>query len=92
MIEINLLPKGYRKKQVSFSFGKTGLYAVVAAAGVVLMLVSVTVYQMNQVASLDDGIVKASSIASPVPATSCPQTAGFSVCSCGQVTLSSMAP
>lgn len=59
MIEINLLPKGYRKKQVSFSFGKTGLYAVVAAAGVVLMLIGVTVYQMNQVASLDDGIAKA---------------------------------
>ncbi|MDM7971477.1 MAG: hypothetical protein QUT27_00330, partial [candidate division Zixibacteria bacterium] len=59
MIEINLLPKGYRKKQASFSFGKTGLYAVVAAAGVVLMLVGVTVYQMNQLSSLEDGIVKA---------------------------------
>ena len=59
MIEINLLPKGYRKKQVSFSFGKTGIYAVAAAAGVILMLIGVTVYQMDQVASLDENIAKA---------------------------------
>lgn len=59
MIEINLLPKGYRKKQVSFSVGKSGVYAVAGAIGVVLMLIGVTVFQMNQVASLDDNIEKA---------------------------------
>lgn len=59
MIEINLLPKGYRKKQASFSFGKSGVYAAVGAIGVVLLLIGVTVYQMNQVSSLDENIEKA---------------------------------
>ncbi len=59
MIEINLLPKGYRKKQVSFSFGKSGFYAVAAVTGVVVMLVGVTLLQMGQLASLDSDIQKA---------------------------------
>ena len=59
MIEINLLPKGYRKKQLSFSFGKTGIYGVAIAAGVVLMLVAVTVFQASQLASLDENIDRA---------------------------------
>ena len=59
MIEINLLPKGYRKKAVSLSFGKTGFYAVAAAAGIILMLLAVTVYQKSQLASLDENIQKA---------------------------------
>lgn len=59
MIEINLLPKGYRKKQVSFSFGKSSFYVIGAAAGIVLMLVSVTIYQMSQIASLDENMQKA---------------------------------
>ncbi len=59
MIEINLLPKGYRKKQVSFSVGKSGVYAVAGAIGVVLMLIGVTVFQINQLASLNGNIEKA---------------------------------
>ena len=59
MIEINLLPKEYRKKQVSFSLGKSGYYVMGAAAAVVLMLFAVTFYQMGQLRSLDSNIAKA---------------------------------
>ncbi len=59
MIEINLLPKGYRKKQVSLNFGKTGFYAVAAAAGIVLMLLAITLYQKSQLATLNENIEKA---------------------------------
>ncbi len=59
MIEINLLPKEYRKKQVSFSLGKTGYYAVAGAAAILLMLFGVTFYQMSQLRDLDSNIAKA---------------------------------
>ncbi len=59
MIEINLLPKEYRKKGVSFSLGKTGLYAIGAAVGVLLMFLGITLYQINQLASLEDNIDRA---------------------------------
>ena len=59
MIEINLLPKEYRKKQVSFSLGKSGYYAVAGAAAVLLMLFGVTFYQMSQLRDLDSNIAKA---------------------------------
>ncbi|MEW5993443.1 MAG: PilN domain-containing protein [Candidatus Zixiibacteriota bacterium] len=59
MIEINLLPKEYRKKAVSFALGKSGLYAVAAAAGVILMFIGVTLFQMHQIATLDDNIARA---------------------------------
>jgi Tfp pilus assembly protein PilN len=38
MIEINLLPKDYQRKSFSLSLGKTGVYSLVAGAGVVVML------------------------------------------------------
>jgi len=59
MIEINLLPKDYRKKSFSFAFGKAGLISIAAAAGIALMLVAVTFYQINQLSSLDENIEKA---------------------------------
>lgn len=59
MIEINLLPKHYLKSSRSFSFGKTGLYAVAAAAGVVLTLVGISFYQFYQLGRLETDIEKA---------------------------------
>ena len=59
MIEINLLPKDYQRKSFSLSLGKTGVYSLVAAAGVVVMLIGVTFYQMGQLSTLDDNIRKA---------------------------------
>ncbi len=59
MIEINLLPKDYQRKSFSLSLGKTGVYSLVAAAGVVVMLIGVTFYQMGQLSTLDDNIIKA---------------------------------
>lgn len=59
MIEINLLPKEFHKKPVSLSFGKTGFYAVAVVAGVVLMLLGVTFYQIHQLSKLDSNIKKA---------------------------------
>ena len=59
MIEINLLPKDYQRKSFSLSLGKTGIYSLVAAAGVVVMLIGVTFYQMGQLSTLDDNIRKA---------------------------------
>jgi Tfp pilus assembly protein PilN len=52
MIEINLLPKQYKKRSGGLSIGKHGMYAVVAAVGIVLMLGAVTLYQMHQVSEL----------------------------------------
>jgi Tfp pilus assembly protein PilN len=60
MIEINLLPKGYRKKSLNLSFGKAGVYVAVGAAAIVLMLGAVTFYQMGQISDLDDNIARAS--------------------------------
>jgi Tfp pilus assembly protein PilN len=59
MIEINLLPKNYAKKSIDFSLGKTGVYAIAAAAGIVLMLIAVTFYQKYQLSNLDTNIMKA---------------------------------
>ena len=59
MIEINLLPKSYHKKSFDFSLGKTGLYAIAAAAGIILMLITVSIYQNYQMGQLDDNIQKA---------------------------------
>ncbi len=59
MIEVNLLPKDYRKRGFSLSFGKTGVYALAGAAGVVLMLLAVTWFQIGQLSDLDDNITRA---------------------------------
>jgi len=59
MIQINLLPKNYLKGQSSFNFGKTGLYVVTGAVGVVAMLIVVSFYQMRQISALEKGIERA---------------------------------
>ncbi len=64
MIEINLLPKDYRKSSGAFSFGKAGLYVVAAAAGVVVVLFAITFYQMSQLSSLKSDIERANQRAS----------------------------
>jgi type IV pilus assembly protein PilN len=58
MIEINLLPKNYLKGS-KISLGKTGIYVIAAAFGVVVMLVSITFYQVYQLSSLEQNIEKA---------------------------------
>ena len=63
MIEINLLPKDYLKGS-KISLGKTGVYAIAGAVGLVLMLVGITFYQMYQLNSLEENIVKAQQRAS----------------------------
>ena len=64
MIEINLLPKDYRKSSGALSFGKSGLYVVSAAAGIVVVLVAITFYQISQVNSLKSDIERANQRAS----------------------------
>lgn len=59
MIEINLLPKEYRKKGFSLSMGKTGVYVAVGAAAVILTLLTVTGLQLRQLGELDDNIDRA---------------------------------
>ena len=59
MIEINLLPKEYLKRSFDFSLGKTGVYVIAGAVGVVLMLIGVTIYQLHQLETLDSNIERA---------------------------------
>jgi Tfp pilus assembly protein PilN len=59
MIKINLLPKGFQKRSIDFSLGKKGLYSVVAAAAIVVMLIGVTMFQKYQLSQLDENIEKA---------------------------------
>lgn len=63
MIEINLLPKDYLKGS-KISLGKTGVYAIAGAVGLVLMLVGVTFFQIYQLSALEENIVKAQQRAS----------------------------
>ncbi|MEA3296601.1 MAG: PilN domain-containing protein [candidate division Zixibacteria bacterium] len=59
MIEINLLPKGYAKRSFDFSLGKTSLYMIAGAAGVILMLIGITIYQWDHLSDLDKNIERA---------------------------------
>jgi len=59
MIQINLLPKEYGKRGAGFSLGKAGLYAIAGAAGVIVILISITFYQMHQLSQLESNIEKA---------------------------------
>ncbi len=54
MIKINLLPKQYQKRSGGLSLGKQGKYAVAAAFGVILLLGTVTSYQMYQMSELEE--------------------------------------
>ncbi len=53
MIQINLLPKEFRRRTGKLSIGKTGYYAIGAIAGVIIMIAVVTFYQMFQLNELD---------------------------------------
>lgn len=59
MIEINLLPKQYRQRALNFSLGKSGIYAMAGAAAVIVVLLGITFYQMQQLAELDENIERA---------------------------------
>ncbi len=59
MIEINLLPKEYRKRSFDFSLGKAGLYVIGGAVGVVCLLFAITFMQKAQISELDANIAKA---------------------------------
>ena len=59
MIEINLLPKDYQKKSLDLSLGKSGLYFVGGAVGVLVMLLGLTMWQKARLAGLEDKIDQA---------------------------------
>jgi len=54
MIKINLLPKQYQKRSGGLSLGKHGKYAIAAIAGVILLLGSITSYQIYQMSELEE--------------------------------------
>ena len=56
MIQINLLPKEFRKKTGKLSIGKSGYYAIGATVGVIIMIAVVSFYQMYQLKQLDDNM------------------------------------
>ncbi|MFQ6007680.1 MAG: PilN domain-containing protein [Candidatus Zixiibacteriota bacterium] len=59
MIEINLLPREFRKKPLSLSLGKSTVHFVVAIAAVLVILASLTFYQKHQINTLESNIQKA---------------------------------
>lgn len=59
MIEINLLPKDYHKSGGTLSLGKTGVYIMLAAAGIIVVLLAITWYQMHQLSGLKADIERA---------------------------------
>jgi len=59
MIEINLLPREYYKKSFDFSMGKTGLYLAAGAAGVLLLMAGITVFQLREISKLEENIERA---------------------------------
>lgn len=56
MIQINLLPKEYRKRSNTFSIGKAGLYVGGVFAGVIMMITVISFYQIHQLNELDKKI------------------------------------
>lgn len=59
MIEINLLPKEYKKRANPLSFDKKVIYTGIAAAALVVVMGGLTFYQSTQVSKLDRLITKA---------------------------------
>ncbi len=59
MIEINLLPKEYKKRSNVLSFDKKVLYIGIAAAALVVVMGGLTFYQSTQVSKLNRLITKA---------------------------------
>lgn len=64
MIEINLLPKNYRKGSGGLALGKSGLYAAGGAIMVVLLMAGISFNQMGQLSKLNSSIAKANERAS----------------------------
>ncbi len=60
MIEVNLLPKAYRKRTKTFRFDKKATYMAVTAGVIALLLVVVTLYQKYQLTSIAGKIAHAS--------------------------------
>lgn len=56
MIQINLLPKEFRKKTGKLTLGKSGYYAIGAVIGVIAMIAVVSFYQMFQLKKLDENM------------------------------------
>lgn len=56
MIQINLLPKEFRKKTGKLSLGKSGYYAIGATVGVIAMIAVVSFYQLFQLKKLDENM------------------------------------
>jgi len=56
MIEINLLPKEYRKRATPFHFDKKWIYTGAAVVMVFLLLAGLTVYKKHSITKLDDKI------------------------------------
>ncbi len=56
MIEINLLPKEYRKRATPFHFNKKWIYAGAAVVFVFLLLAGLTIYKKHSITSLDEKI------------------------------------
>lgn len=59
MIQINLLPKEYRKKSQLFSFKKGTAYALVGVGAIVLLMILGTVYQSWKIKSLNAKMAEA---------------------------------
>lgn len=59
MLEINLLPKEYRRRGNVLNFDKKFLYVGVAAAALVIALGSITFYQNHQIGRMEKLIAKA---------------------------------
>ncbi len=59
MIEINLLPKDYRKGSGGLQLGKIGVYTMVGVAGIIVVLIGLTFYQMHQLSQLESNIERA---------------------------------
>jgi len=59
MIEINLLPKEYLKGSRGLSFSKAGKYVVAGVGVLILVLVSITFYQVSKINQLEENTAKA---------------------------------
>lgn len=64
MIEINLLPKNYRKGSGGLALGKSGVYAVGGAIAIVALMAAISFYQAGQLGKLNASIDKANQRAS----------------------------
>ncbi|MCK5126587.1 MAG: PilN domain-containing protein [candidate division Zixibacteria bacterium] len=53
MIQINLLPKEFRKNSGKLSLGKTGYYIAGGVVGIILMIVTISFFQMHQISELE---------------------------------------